>query len=540
MAGASIKSDFLVIGSGIAGLSFALKAAEYGEVCIITKKENKESATNYAQGGIASVLSSQDSLELHAEDTIRAGDGLCHDDAVRIMVNEGPDCIKDLIEWGVKFSRKNSESDEYDLGKEGGHSTERVLHAGDITGREIERALVEAVSAHKNVTVYEHHLALDLITEHHINPDMPTRKDNVNCFGAYVLDTHNSRIKCFLSKNTILCTGGTGMVYQHTTNPAIATGDGIAMAYRAGADLANLEFMQFHPTALYNPGGKPFLLSEAIRGFGAYLKTTSGERFMDKYDERGELASRDIVARAIDNELKISGEKFVYLDLTHLDADSVKERFPNIYERCLQQKIDLTVEPVPVVPAAHYMCGGVVTDEQGATSIGHLWAVGEVACTGVHGANRLASNSLLEGVVFSKRSLDAIIESNDYKLKVHPQAPEWDDSGTYNQEEWVLISHDVMEIQEIMWDYVGIIRTNLRLKRAFERIKFINKEIEKYYKKTRVSEGLIELRNLAAVAYLIIRCARTRKESRGLHYNSDYPEKSKSWEKKDTKIIKNF
>ena len=435
--------------------------------------------------------------------------------------------------------KKNAKC-EYDLGREGGHTESRVFHSGDITGREIERALIEAISSHKNIEVFEHHLALDLITEHHFKPDFQIHKESLNCYGAYVFDTHNSVVKKFLAKNTLLCTGGAGRVYLHSTNPPIATADGIAMSYRAGAKLANLEFMQFHPTALYNPTGEPFLLSEAIRGFGGLLRTKSGERFMEKYDEREELASRDIVARAIDNEMKTRGDDYVYLDISHLDSDSVKERFPNIYRKCLEYKFDITKEPVPVVPAAHYMCGGVVTDENGATSINHLWAIGEVACTGVHGANRLASNSLLEGVVFSNRAFKSIIDSKDFKSNDIPDVPEWDESGTYNQEEWVLISHDRTEIQELMWDYVGIIRTNLRLERALGRIQYINKEIEKYYKKTKVSEELVELRNLSTVAFLITKCAQKRKESRGLHFNSDYPNKSKSWEQKDTEIIRNF
>ena len=534
------SSDFLVIGSGIAGLSFALKAAEHGTVYIITKKENKDSATNYAQGGIASVFTKEDSIDLHIKDTLRAGDGLCHEDVVTLMIKEGPASVKNLQEWGVEFSMKKNSKGEYDLGMEGGHTESRVFHAGDITGREIERALIEAISSHKNIEVFEHHLALDLITEHHFKPDFQIHRDNLNCYGAYVFDTHNSAVNKFLAKNTLLCTGGAGRVYLHTTNPSIATADGIAMSYRAGAKLANLEFMQFHPTALYNPSGEPFLLSEAIRGFGGKLLTKSGERFMDKYDEREELASRDIVARAIDNEMKTRGDDYVYLDVSHLDSDSVKERFPNIYRKCLEYKFDITKEPVPVVPAAHYMCGGVVTDENGATSINYLWAIGEVACTGVHGANRLASNSLLEGVVFSNRAFKAIINSKKFKSNDFPDVPEWDESGTFNQEEWVLISHDRTEIQELMWDYVGIIRTNLRLERALGRIQYINKEIEKYYKKTKVSEELVELRNLAAVAFLITKCAQKRKESRGLHYNSDYPKKSKSWEQKDTEIIRNF
>lgn len=528
------ESDFLVIGTGIAGLSFALEVASYGTVNIVTKKNDIDSSTNYAQGGIACVLSSEDSFDLHVKDTLEAGAGLCHRDAVELMVREGPDRIKALIDIGVKFTTaRKIDSTEYDLMREGGHSVSRILHAADLTGREIEMALINAVREAPGIKIFENHIAVDLLTEHHLGMK-DLRQIELHCFGAYVLDVKTGKMKRFLSKATVLCSGGVGRVYLHSTNPSIATGDGVAMAYRAGAKLANLEFMQFHPTALYNPDGDTFLISEAVRGFGARLKTVDGEEFMYKYDERAELAPRDIVARAIDAEMKKRGEKHVYLDMRHLDSSEIKSRFPNIYSTCLSYKLDITQEMIPVVPAAHYMCGGVLTDLNARTSIKGLYACGEVACTGVHGANRLASNSLLEAIVFSRRaSIDAVnfVRSTEYSI---PHLPLWDDSGTFNTEEWVLISHDRAEIQEIMWDYVGIIRSDLRLERAKRRILLISEEIESFYKRTKVTEGLIELRNLAAVAYLIIKSALLRKESRGLHYTTDYPERDDERWLKDT------
>jgi L-aspartate oxidase len=534
-----IVSDFLVIGSGIAGLFYALKVADYGQVVIITKKEKAESNTNYAQGGIASVFSPDDSYELHIQDTLNAGAGLCKREAVELMVREGPKKVEELIKIGVEFTR--TQNGRLDLGMEGGHSRRRIVHAKDLTGREIERALLEKVANHPNVRIYEHHVAIDLITEHHlVGIDKSKKLDNIHCWGVYALDSKTGEVKKFLSKATLLATGGLGQVYLHTTNPLIATGDGVAMAYRAGAKIGNMEFIQFHPTTLYNSGSPAFLISEAVRGFGGILQTKQGEDFMKKYDPRGSLAPRDIVARAIDAELKKSGDEYVYLDLTHLNPDSVKERFPHIYEKCLEFKIDITKEPIPVVPAAHYSCGGVVTDLWGRTSIVGLYAAGEVAMTGVHGANRLASNSLLEALVFSERAaIDSVkfVKENFFKF---PNIPDWIDTGIFNTEEWVLISHDKREIQQLMWDYVGIVRSTLRLERAKRRIELIANEIEEFYKKTKVTAEItaeiLELRNLATVALLIVRSALMRKESRGLHFTTDYPERDdKNW-LKDTII----
>lgn len=517
-----IHSDFLVIGSGIAGLSFALKVAEVAKVVIITKKARAESNTNYAQGGIAAVVSPDDSVDLHMRDTLECGVGLCHKDAVEILVKDGPLRLNELIALGVQFTQ---EQGHLHLGKEGGHSRNRIVHAKDLTGREIERALLHRIAEDPNITVYENHLSIDLITEHHLSRQV-TRNTPIHCWGVYALDAGNNRVKKFLSRYTVLSTGGLGQVYLHTTNPPIATGDGIAMAFRAGATIANMEFIQFHPTTLYNSGSPAFLISEAVRGFGGILKTNDEQEFMHKYDMRGSLAPRDIVARAIDTELKKRGDDFVYLDLRHLPADEIKEHFPNIYNVCLSKyKIDITKEPIPVVPAAHYSCGGVLTDLSGRTSIANLYACGEVSMTGVHGANRLASNSLLEAIVFSHRAAEDAKKSSATPRDSMPDIPHWDESGTFNAEEWVLIQHDRKEIQETMWDYVGIVRSNARLERAQRRIKLIRDEIEAFYKKTKVTEGLIELRNNALVADLIVRSAMMRKESRGLHYTTDYPER---------------
>lgn len=518
-----IISDFLVIGSGIAGLSFALKAAAFGKVSIITKKEKAESNTNYAQGGIAVVVSKSDSIDLHIQDTLNTGVGLCHPDAVEVLVKEGPQRLQELIRIGVEFTQLNG---ILDLGREGGHTRDRIVHAHDHTGNEIERALLHSVGSHPNITIYENHLAIDLITEHHLGKPI-SRKMPIHCWGAYVLDVKNSAVKKFLSPVTILCSGGVGQVYLHTTNPRIATGDGVAMAYRAGGTIANMEFIQFHPTTLYNSGSPAFLISEAIRGFGGILKTKRGEAFMERYDKRGSLTPRDIVAQAIDIELKKSGDDYVLLDLRHLDPEKVREHFPHIYDRCLTKyKLDITKEPIPVVPAAHYSCGGIVTDLYAQTSILNLYACGEVAMTGVHGANRLASNSLLEAIVFSHRAFEHTRKNRTTKNISIPKIPQWDDSGTFDAEEWVLIEHDVKEIQQIMWDYVGIVRSDLRLERAQRRLRLIRDEIENFYKRTKVTEGLIELRNITTVADLIIRSALMRKESRGLHYTTDYPERN--------------
>lgn len=523
-------SDFLVVGSGIAGLSYALKAAEHGTVHIITKKNSAESNTNYAQGGIAAVFDVNDSFENHINDTLISGDGLCHLDAVEVLVKEGPERVRDLIEFGVNFSQKNGEAE---LVKEGGHSFSRILHAQDLTGKEIERALLSSAMNHPNIAIFEHRQAIDLITQHHLK-SVIFSEEPITCYGAYVLNAKTGAIDTFNSKVTFLCTGGAGQVYQHTTNPTIATGDGVAMAYLAGARVANLEFMQFHPTSLYTPEGKRFLISEAVRGFGGILLNKNGERFMEKYDSRLELATRDIVARAIDSEMKVHGHDYVYLDVSHLDKKQLLEHFPNIYKTCLNYGIDITKNPIPVVPAAHYMCGGVVVDLNGKSDIQNLYVGGENACTGVHGANRLASNSLLEAVVWSNRSVE------DVKNIIHSirfpstHIPDWDENNTANTEEWVLVSHDFREIKEIMWDYVGIVRSDLRLKRAEKRIKFISKEIEEFYRRTKLTPEIIELRNLSILAQLIIDCALRRHESRGLHFNTDYPEKIPADSVKDT------
>lgn len=527
-------SDFLVIGSGIAGLSFALKAAKLGTVTVVTKKEHKESNTNYAQGGIAAVWDPRDSYKQHIEDTLDAGAGLCRRDAVETMVKEGPDRIAELIDIGVRFSRNEEPEENFALAREGGHSISRILHYKDITGWEIERGLISAVNGNPNITLLENHMAVDLITEHHTQ--QYEQVNGLHCYGAYVLERESGQVKPFTASSTILCSGSAARVYLHSTNPSIATGDGIAMSYRAGALLANLEFIQFHPTLFYNPGHESFLISEAVRGFGGLLLNVSGKRFMPEYSTQAELAPRDVVARAIDNEMKKSGEPYVLLDITHKDSDEIKKRFPNIYKHCLDNKFDMTREPIPVVPAAHYICGGVDVDLHSRSSINGLFVIGEAACTGVHGANRLASNSLLEAVVFAHRAFKAI-EGRELGWVNVPldRIPEWDDSSLENTEEWVLISHDMQELQEIMWDYVGIIRSNVRLKRALRRVLLINEEVEEFYNRTKVTSQLLELRNMAAVAYLMIRSAMERKESRGLHHNTDYPESSEA-EKQDTFI----
>ncbi len=518
------RFDFLVIGTGIAGLSYALKASRYGSVAVVTKKEKAESNTNLAQGGVAAVMSKVDSFDLHVRDTLSTGVGLCHEDAVNIMVREGPDRLRDLIRIGVQFTYAGG---ALDLGREGGHSTSRIVHAQDLTGREIERALLAAVAASPNIHMFEDHVALELITEHHSVPRRSVEGGKIHCWGAYVLKSDAKVVETFLSPVVLLATGGLGHVYLHTTNPGIATGDGVAMARRAGAMIANMEFIQFHPTTLFNSGSPSFLISEAVRGFGAILRTRNGEEFMQAYDPRKELAPRDIVAYAIDTELKKRGDEYVLLDLRHLAPDAVREHFPNIYATCLSKfKLDITAEPVPVVPAAHYSCGGVVTDVDGRTSVAGLYAAGEVSMTGVHGANRLASNSLLEALVFSDRALRAAVESGGVAHVDIPDVGPWDDSGTLNSEEWILVSHNRREIQQIMWDYVGIVRSDLRLGRALRRLALIQKEVEDFYKRTRVTEGLIELRNLAQCAMLVIKCAMLRKESRGLHVTTDYRERN--------------
>lgn len=517
-----IDVDFLIIGSGSAGLSFALKVAKYGKVAIVTKKKDIESNTNYAQGGIASVFGKDDSFELHIEDTLATGGGISKTDAVRIMVEEGPDRIRELVDFGAKFTLM-PDSAEFELGMEGGHSRQRIVHAKDYTGSEVENILAEAARKHPNIMLHENHMAVDLITEHQVKPESKTQ--GVHCYGAYVFDAEKDKVIVYAAKVTLLASGGVGQVYLHTTNPRIATGDGLAMAYRAGAMMVNLEFMQFHPTSLYHPKAASFLISEAVRGAGAILKNKAGEQFMRRYNERGELAPRDIVARAIDAELKKRGDECVYLDLSPIGEENIPDKFPKIYNKCLEFKLDITKEMIPVVPAAHYMCGGVATDLNGKTAIKNLFACGEVAHTGVHGANRLASNSLLEALVFAHNA--AKYTSGKVNEIPNPPVtiPEWDDSGTFNPDEWILVSHDRNEIRKIMWDYVGIVRSDFRLERAKRRIKMIKDEVEAYYRRTKISEDLLELRNLATVAQLIIKSAMVRKESRGLHFNVDYPDR---------------
>ena len=515
------KFDFLVIGSGIAGLTFALKAAEHGSVAIVTKKEMTEANTAYAQGGIAGVLEpDKDSFRQHIDDTLTAGDGLCNLGAVELVVQEGPRLIKELISHGVQFTKKDG---KLDLGREGGHSVNRIVHAADATGWEVERVMVEKAKNHPFITIFEHHFAMELITEHHLRSKVSSPED-LHCFGAYVLSEKEETVLKMLARITVLASGGAGEVYLHTTNPPVATGDGIAMAYRAKARIKHMEFVQFHPTSLYLPEANSFLISEAVRGFGGILRNSAGEAFMAAYDEREELAPRDIVARAIDHQLKKRGDECVYLDVTHLDAEAVKEEFPTIFKTCLGFGLDITEKWIPVVPATHYTCGGVETDLDGQTSIQQLYACGETACTGLHGANRLASNSLLESLVFADQAARKAV-SEFQAIDLNENVPDWDDSGTTNTEEWVLISHNRQELKQIMWNYVGIVRSNLRLQRALRRIELLHREVEDFYHRTKVSVPLCELRNLISVGYLIITDAMARKESRGLHYNTDYPEK---------------
>ena len=521
------KYDFLIIGSGIAGLTYALKVAKHGTVCIITKASEDESNTKYAQGGVAAVWDfEEDSYKKHIADTLDAGAGLCNKKIVEIVVKEGPQRVKEVIDWGARFD-KNAEG-EYDLGREGGHSQHRVLHHKDNTGLEIERTLLKQVQRHPNIVMFTHYFAIDLITQHHLGIEVTRRTKNIECYGVYALNTKTKRTETLLSRITLLATGGAGHAYRNTTNPIIATGDGIAMLYRAKGKVEDMEFYQFHPTALYHPGEYPsYLITEAIRGFGAILRTLDGKEFMQKYDKRKSLAPRDIVARAIDNEMKKRGDDYVLLDCRHLDKKKFIEHFPNIYEKCLSIGIDIMKDMIPVVPAAHYLCGGIKTDDWGRSSVRNLYACGECACTGLHGANRLASNSLLEAMVFSHRAyLDAVKKIS--KIQFREKIPDWNAEGTFNPEEMVLITFTRQEVQDIMSNYVGIVRSNLRLKRAFARLELIYHETETLYQRTIVSPELCELRNLINIGYLIIRSSMVRKESRGLNYNTDYPKKLKA------------
>jgi L-aspartate oxidase len=532
-----INADFLILGSGIAGLSFAIKAAELGSVAIVTKKEKFESNTNYAQGGIAAVHDRTDSFEDHVRDTLACGDGLCHEDVVRFVVSEGPDRIAELVQWGVAFTRAESgDTSVYDLGQEGGHSRRRVLHARDLTGREIERALIDKTADRKNIRIHENHIAIDLIMKSTQTGWKGMERDQ--CLGAYVFDIQRKEVHTFRAKFVLLSTGGAGKVYLITTNPDIATGDGIAMAYRAGAQVANLEFMQFHPTCLYHPDAKSFLISEAVRGEGGILRLKNGTPFMDNYHPMKSLAPRDVVAKAIDRELKMSGNDYVLLDITHKDKDFVRNRFPHIYEQCLKFGIDMTRDPIPVVPAAHYLCGGVLVNTYGETSIERLFACGEVSCTGLHGANRLASNSLLEAVVYANRSFVRIAAEFPLISDDSTPIPPWDPRGATESDESIVVSHNWDEIRMCMWNYVGIVRSDKRLERAARRIAMIHREIDEYYRNFIVTRDLLELRNIATVAALIIHCARMRKESRGLHYNLDHPDKNDAEWLKDTMIQK--
>jgi L-aspartate oxidase len=512
--------DFLVIGSGIAGLSYALKVAERGKVLIVTKSNADDTATKYAQGGIAAVMYTPDTYEKHIHDTMVAGDFLSDEKVVRMTITESTERVQELIAWGAEFDK--NEIGEYDLGKEGGHSEHRVLHHKDSTGLEIERALLKKATEHPNIEFWENQFTIDIITQHHLGEEIRRKTKDIKCFGAYVLDPKTEEVHTVISKLTMLATGGIGNIYQSTTNPKIATGDGIAMVYRAKGRIDNMEFVQFHPTSLFHPGETPsFLITEALRGFGGILKTKKEKPFMEKYDSRGSLAPRDIVARAIDNELKASGDECVFLDCRHLNANSLILNFPTIYAKCLSIGINFTKEMIPVVPSAHYSCGGIKINDFGMSSIQNLYASGECSSTGLHGANRLASNSLLESIVFSHRaSLHAI---NQLPL-VNFQAgvPDWNAEGAVLNEEMILITQSIKELQGIMSNYVGIVRSNLRLKRALDRLKIIYCETEELYDKSILSVEICELRNLINVAYLVLKMALARKESRGLHYSLDY------------------
>lgn len=522
------KTDFLVVGSGIAGLTFALKTAKRfpdKKVIIITKAEEEETNTKYAQGGIAAVWDfEKDSFDKHIEDTMIAGDGLCNREIVEIVVKEGPERVREIINWGTDFDK--TKTGEYSLGKEGGHSEFRVLHHKDITGKEIEKTLIEEANALPNIEILIHHFVIDIITQHHQGRIVTRHTPDISCFGVYVLNKKNKTIEKIISKITLMASGGAGQVYKNTTNPLIATGDGMAMVYRAKGRVANMEFVQFHPTSLYQAGVSPsFLITEAIRGAGAVLKTLDGKEFMQKYDERGSLAPRDIVARAIDNEMKIRGDDFVFLDCTKISKEEIHDHFPNIFEKCLSIGINIEKDFIPVAPAAHYMCGGIMVDKNGISSIKNLYACGECSSTGLHGANRLASNSLLEALVFAHRIyLDAAEKINT--LELQENIPDWNALGTNDPKEMVMITQSIRELKEVMTNYVGIVRGNERLERAMNRLHLLYTETENMYETTTISPQLCELRNLITVGFLITRGAAARKESRGLHYTTDFPDKS--------------
>jgi L-aspartate oxidase len=527
--------DFIIVGSGAGGLSAALHAAEHGRVCVLTKRVASESNSSWAQGGIACVQSEKDSIEQHVSDTLIAGAGLCKEDAVRTIVTEGPQRIEEVIQWGVHFDQREATDGhlEFDLTREGGHSKRRVLHARDATGKELTDKLIAAVKAHPQIEVLENHFAIDLITTAKLGFVSEDR-----CLGLYVLNEATGEVEAFRSDRVILATGGCGRVYLYTTNPSIATGDGVAMAWRAGASVANMEFIQFHPTCLYHPQKRSFLITEAMRGEGARLIGKDGKEFMPKYDPRGSLAPRDIVARAIDSEIKRTGGPCVYLDISHKPKEFIIEHFPNIYEACLSVDIDITKDPIPVVPAAHYQCGGVLTDVDGATTIRGLCAVGEVGCTGLHGANRLASNSLLECLVISKRAVARLLKklpmarapSEAYDI------PPWRTGNAVNVDELVVIYHNWDEIRRLMWDYVSIVRTSKRLQRAAARLRNLKREVQEFYWNFKITSEVLELRNLVETASLVVECAIRRHESRGLHYTLDYPKLDETRSPADTVV----
>ena len=506
--------DVLIVGSGLAGLTTALHLAEQCRVGIITKRQLLDGASDWAQGGIAAVLAADDSIEAHVQDTLIAGAGLCDETVTRHVVTRGREMIQWLIDQGVPFTRDAAQETGFHLTREGGHSQRRVIHAADATGHAVQTTLVERVKSHPNITLLEEHIAIDLITDAKLN------QAGRRCYGLYALDKLNGHVVTLAANFTVLASGGTGKVYLYTTNPDVATGDGVAMGWRAGCRVANMEFIQFHPTCLYHPHAKSFLITEAVRGEGGLLKLPDGTRFMPEHDVRAELAPRDVVARAIDFEMKKRGLDCVYLDISHQPAAFVREHFPTIYERCLALGIDITRQPIPVVPAAHYSCGGVLTDLQARTAVDGLYAVGEVACTGLHGANRLASNSLLECLVFGRAAAQDILKR---QVSAAPALPAWDESRVTDADEEIVISHNWDELRRFMWDYVGIVRTNKRLERALRRIELLNEEINEYYRNFRISNDLLELRNLVLTAELIVRCAVARHESRGLHFSRDYP-----------------
>lgn len=516
------KYDYLVIGSGIAGMSFALKVAETGRVALICKSDIEEANTFYAQGGVASVTNLKvDNFDKHIEDTMIAGDWLSDRAAVEKVVKGAPEQINQLLKWGVDFDRK--EDGEFDLHREGGHSEFRILHHADNTGAEIQQSLVRALKSHPNIDVFENFFAVEIITQHHLGKIVTRRTPDITCYGAYILNPETGKVETFLSKVTVMATGGIGQVYTTTTNPMVATGDGIAMVYRAKGTVKDMEFIQFHPTALYHPGDRPsFLITEAMRGYGAVLRTMDGKEFMQKYDPRLSLAPRDIVARAIDNEMKMRGDDHVWLDVTHKDPEETKHHFPNIYAKCLSLGIDITKDYIPVAPAAHYLCGGIKVDLNGCSSIQRLYAVGECSCTGLHGGNRLASNSLIEAVVYADAAAKHSM-ANIAHYSLREDVPEWNDEGTQHNEEMVLITQSLKEVNQIMSTYVGIVRSNLRLDRAWNRLDILYEETERLFKQSKASREICELRNLINVGYLIMRQAKERHESRGLHYSIDYP-----------------